>query len=39
MLIDEVDAMLDRIARDGDWSGLGVKLADISQVADAYGVR
>jgi serine/tyrosine/threonine adenylyltransferase len=39
MLIDEVDAMLDRIAAHEDWSSFQGKLASIDEVAEAYGVR
>jgi serine/tyrosine/threonine adenylyltransferase len=37
MLIGEVDAMLDRIAGQGDWSTFHAKLSDIDVVGEAYG--
>jgi hypothetical protein len=37
MLIDEVEAIWERIAENDDWSALERKLADIRQMADAYG--
>jgi serine/tyrosine/threonine adenylyltransferase len=37
MLIDEVERLWDGIARDDDWSAFHAKLADIGEMADAYG--
>jgi serine/tyrosine/threonine adenylyltransferase len=39
MLIEEVDAMLDRIAGEGAWTSFYAKLGEIDGVAEAYGVR
>ena len=39
LLIEEVDAMLDRIAGQGDWSAFHAKVAQIEAMAEAYGVR
>jgi len=38
MLIDEVEAIWARIARDDDWSAFRVKLEEIGSMRDAYGI-
>lgn len=38
MLIDEVEAIWARIARDDDWSAFAEKLAAIASMREAYGI-
>ena len=39
MLIDEMEALWEPIARDDDWGKLGAALEDIQTMGDAYGFR